>query len=414
MVLLDISATGEENLIVQQSGDQMNDLEYRRTQLLKLQDAVIDLEDLSSGVSIADLTLTDFRIDLAQFLKAQPGKLESLPLGSFSVTSPPESGIPPGIVYCLRAEGEAAAKSFEPGYPLAPHYLIHVGEDGAVLLPFTQAKTVLDRLKRTCIGRDLPDTEAYARFERETKRGEDMSHARRLLSASVASVVGKKEERAVASLFTPGGTHGLKGEFGGINDFEVVAFLVILPPTESSSLETARREFATFTFKFEKDGGESFTQAEKDSCVRDSREALARVFAAADVPNGIHIEVVHAGDWEGSLLVEIAGVVVAAVGVIAGIGPTLYILGLMAEQFTREIQALHDSVDTGFRQLEYLGAQTAAWLKWVACRVTPQPEQDTRRPGCFGISDQLDLRTKRCRDCGFQQECIAIIEGSPA
>jgi SNF2 family DNA or RNA helicase len=229
MVLLDISATGEENIIEQQSGNQMNDLEYRRTQLLKLQDAVIDLEDLSSGVSIADLTLTDFRIDLAEYLKAHPGKLESLPLGTFAVTSTPEIGIPSGIVFCLRAEGEAALKSFEPGYPLAPHYLVHVGDDGAVLLPFTQAKTVLDRLKRICVGRDLPDAEACDRFEKATKQGEDMTAARKLLAAAVASVIGKKEERAVASLFTPGGTHAIKGEFAGINDFEVVAFLAILP-----------------------------------------------------------------------------------------------------------------------------------------------------------------------------------------
>ena len=87
MVLLDISATGEENLIEQQSGNPMNDLEYRRKQLLKLQDTVIDLEDLSSGVSITDLTLTDFRIDLAQYLKAHPGKLESLPLGAYAAVS---------------------------------------------------------------------------------------------------------------------------------------------------------------------------------------------------------------------------------------------------------------------------------------------------------------------------------------
>ena len=229
MVLLDVSATGEENIIEQQSGNQMNDLEYRRTQLLKLQDAVIDLEDLSSGVSIADLTLTDFRIDLAQYLKAHPGKLESLPLGTFAVTSTPETGIPPGIVFCLRAEGEAATKAFEPGYPLAPHYLVHVGDDGTALLPFTQAKTALDRLKRVWIGRDLPDAEACGRFDKATKLGEDMAHARKLLSAAVASVIGKKEERAVASLFTPGGTHAMKGEFAGINDFEVVAFLVIPP-----------------------------------------------------------------------------------------------------------------------------------------------------------------------------------------
>jgi superfamily II DNA or RNA helicase len=229
MVLLDISATGEENLIEQQSGNQMNDLEYRRKQLLKLQDAVIDLEDLSTGVSIADLTLTDFRIDLAEFRKAHPGVLEALPLGTFAVTTTNDAEIPPGTVFCLRAEGSAAARIPEGGYPLAPHFLVHVGDDGAVVLPYPQAKKALDRLKRLCIGRDLPDAGACARFDKGTKEGEDMRHARRLLAAAVASVVGKSEERAVASLFTPGGTHALAGEFAGIDDFEVVAYLVILP-----------------------------------------------------------------------------------------------------------------------------------------------------------------------------------------
>lgn len=229
MVLLDISATGEENLIEQQSGNQMNDLEYRRKQLLKLQDAVIDLEDLSTGVSIADLTLTDFRIDLAEFRKAHPGALEAQPLGAFAVTTTGEAEIPPGIVFCLRAEGAAAARIPEGGYPLAPHYLVHVGEDGAVLLPYPQAKQILDRVKRLCLGRDLPDAGACARFDKATKDGEDMRHAQKLLAAAVASVVGKSEERAVASLFTPGGTHALAGEFAGIDDFEVMAYLVVLP-----------------------------------------------------------------------------------------------------------------------------------------------------------------------------------------
>jgi SNF2 family DNA or RNA helicase len=229
MVLLDISATGEENLIEQQSGNQMNDLEYRRKQLLKLQDAVIDLEDLSTGVSIADLTLTDFRIDLAQYLKAHPGVLESLPLGTLAVTSTTEPEIAPGILFCLRAEGQAAARTPDSGYPLSPHFLVHIGDDGAVVLPYTQAKQILDRLKRLCVGRDLPDAGACARFDRATEDGEDMRQAQRLLAAAVASVVGKSEERAVASLFAPGGTHALKGEFAGINDFEVVAFLVVLP-----------------------------------------------------------------------------------------------------------------------------------------------------------------------------------------
>ncbi len=232
MVLLDISATGEENIIEHQSGDQMNDLEYRRKQLLRLQDAVIDLEDLSSGVSIADLTLNDFRVDLAGFLKEHAGKLESLPFGTFAVTTAQNSGesaIPSGIIFCLRAVGDAALKAMEPGYPLAPHYVVHVGDDGAVLLPFTQAKQVLDRLKRLCIGCDLPDAGACDRFGKMTKGGKDMSAAQELLSKAVASIVGKKEERAIASLFTPGGTHAMKGEFQGINDFEVVAFLVVLP-----------------------------------------------------------------------------------------------------------------------------------------------------------------------------------------
>ncbi len=228
MVLLDISATGEENLIEQQSGNQMNDLEYRRKQLLKLQDAVIDLEDLSTGVSIADLTLTDFRIDLAQCLKAHPGVLQALPLGTCAVTTTIDAETAPGIIFCLRAEGDAVGRTVEAGYPLSPHYLVHVGDDGAVLLPYTQAKQILDRLKRLCVGGDLPDAGACARFDRATKDGEDMRSAQRLLAAAVASVVGKNEERAVASLFAPGGTHAMKGEFAGINDFEVVAFLVVL------------------------------------------------------------------------------------------------------------------------------------------------------------------------------------------
>lgn len=233
MVLLDISATGEENLIEQQSGNPMNDLEYRRKQLLKLQDTVIDMEDLSTGVSITDLTLTDFRIDLAQYLKAHPGKLDTQPLGAYAVTTTLDADIPPGVIFCLQACGPAANKAKESDYPLAPHYLVHVSDDGAVLLPYPQAKHILDRLKRLALGREGPDTGACARFDKATRQGEDMRHAQKLLASAVASVAGKNEERAVASLFTPGGTHAIKGEFAGSNDFEVVAFMVILPESET-------------------------------------------------------------------------------------------------------------------------------------------------------------------------------------
>ena len=229
MVLLDISATGEENLIEQQSGDPMNDLAYRRKQLLKLQDTVIDLEDLSSGVSIADLTLTDFRIDLADYRRIHPDTLESVPLGTHAVTVTADDDIPPGVIFCLRAEANAAKGRFQPDYPLAPHYLVHVDEDGSVLLPYTQAKAVLDRLKRLSVGKDIPDALACDRFDAATRQGKEMHAVQRQLASAVSAIVGTGEQRAIASLFSPGGTHAMSGEFAGTGDFEVVAFLVVLP-----------------------------------------------------------------------------------------------------------------------------------------------------------------------------------------
>ncbi|MES2001895.1 MAG: helicase-related protein [Pseudomonadota bacterium] len=243
MVLLDVSATGEENVIEFQAGNQMNDLEYRRAQLQKLQDAVIDLEDLSSGVSIADLTLNDFRVDLSGYLRDHRERLETLPLGTYSIVSAPETATPddlaPGAIFCLRAVGEVAERAAEPGYPLSPNFVVHVSDAGEVLLPYTQAKQVLDRLKKAAIGRDLPDARACERFDKETRFGRDMEDYQKLLSRAVASIAGKSEERAVASLFSPGGTHALKGEFAGINDFEVVAFLVVLPSAQVAHAETA-------------------------------------------------------------------------------------------------------------------------------------------------------------------------------
>jgi SNF2 family DNA or RNA helicase len=237
MVLLDLSATGEENVIEHQAGDQMNDLEYRRKQLIRLKDAVIDLEDLSSGISITDLTLNDFRADLLGFLREQKGVVASLPLGVFAVTSvakSEESAVPPGVIFCLRAAGDSALAAIEPGYPLAPHYLVHVGTDGSILLPHTQAKPILDRIRRIAVGKDIPDAGAYAKYDGDTRNGKEMGEYQKLLATAVHSIVGKKEERAVVSLFKPGGTHAVKGEFSGVNEYEVTAFLVVIPQSDGS------------------------------------------------------------------------------------------------------------------------------------------------------------------------------------
>ena len=129
------------------------------------------------------------------------------------MTTTEDTEIPPGIIFCLRAEGSAATRQFEPGYPLAPHYLVYLSENGTVLLPFTQAKQILDRLKHLCLGRNMPDAGACARFDKLTRKNKDMRVVQRLLAAAVASVAGKTEERAVASLFSPGGTQAMAAEF---------------------------------------------------------------------------------------------------------------------------------------------------------------------------------------------------------
>ena len=229
MVLLDVSATGEENLIVQEAGNPMNDLEYRRKQLLRMQETVVDLEDLSAGVSIADLTLTDFRIDLAEFQRDRPGVLDKLPLGASSVCTTADIDLPPGVTFLLRAAGDRTKDVFGPGYPLAPHGLVHVADDGSIVLGHLHAKEILDRLKHACVGHNDVDIIAMNLFDRITHGGKDMRSAQDLLAKAVRSVVGKGEERAVESLFKQGGTHALAGEFAGINDFEVVAFLSVVP-----------------------------------------------------------------------------------------------------------------------------------------------------------------------------------------
>ena len=232
MVLLDISATGEENIIEHQSGNQMNDLEYRRKQLLQLQETVIDLEDLSSGISIADMTLNDFRADLAGILRDKQELLETLPFTSFAVTTAnadPDQPIQPGALFCLKAMDEAAEKAADAHYPLAPNYLVYVSDEGEVLLTYAQTKQLLDHLRGISYGKDLPDASAIARFNQATRNGEKMEHYRELLSHAIRSIIGKKEERAVESLFDVGGTHALPDDVQGADDFEVVGWVIVLP-----------------------------------------------------------------------------------------------------------------------------------------------------------------------------------------
>jgi len=232
MVLLDISATGEENVIDENAKD-MNDLEYRRKQLQQLKDVVVDLEDMAGGVSITDLTLNDFRMDLSEYMKQNLGVLEQAPLGFYSAvtldTELKEEGIHNGVIFCLKNihKGQQAVQ-VDANYPLAPYFLVYVSDDAVIELNFTQSKKVLDLMKRKALNTKDIDKLAINQVNRITKQGRNMEHYQHLLAVAVDSIAGKSEEKGVESLFTKGGTVLTATSSQGIEDFSVVSYLVIV------------------------------------------------------------------------------------------------------------------------------------------------------------------------------------------
>ena len=233
MVLLDISATGEENIIEFPDAGKMNDLKYRKRQLEQLQKEVTDIEDLGGSISITDMTFNKFRMDLAEYLKENGNLISQLPYGITAVTrtsNQMEKDIKPGVIFCLRSETDTAHT--DNSNVLAPYYLVWISESGEVLRSFTQSKKILDTYKSLCFIQSKPDDEAIAQFNKETNNGTDMSKYQDLLAKAVTAITGKTEEKGVESLFHRGGTVLSKESFQGIDDFEVVSFLIIQGDTE--------------------------------------------------------------------------------------------------------------------------------------------------------------------------------------
>ncbi|MDA3950487.1 MAG: C-terminal helicase domain-containing protein, partial [Spirochaeta sp.] len=229
MVLLDISATGEENIIEYDGAERMNDLEYRRRQLEQLQHEVIDIEDLSNGISITDLTLSDFKIDLLEHLKEHTESLTSTPLGTFAVATSDElvrnENLAPGIIFCLQSDNQKVR--LDSTYALAPYYLVYVTDQGEVRLNFTQTRQILDVFKKLTLGRQNVDEAGYARFHKRTAHGTEMDSYQKLLATAVAAITGRAEEKGIESLFERGGTAISKDSFRGIDDFEVITYLIV-------------------------------------------------------------------------------------------------------------------------------------------------------------------------------------------
>jgi superfamily II DNA or RNA helicase len=221
MVIADVTATGDDNVLAAQA----NDVAYRKEQLRRLQDEVIEMEDLKTGVSITDLGLNDFRMDLLNYVKDH-GDLSRLPNGLHAVVpARPDLGLLPGVIFTLRSRN--TRPGINPHNRLHPYYLIYIGLDGQLISDQTEAKRLLDLARTACKGQTEPVPAAYQPFNRATDDGRDMQVYSNLLDQAIRSMVEVKAEKDIDSLFRTGKTSALIDPISGLDDFELITFIVV-------------------------------------------------------------------------------------------------------------------------------------------------------------------------------------------
>lgn len=213
-----MTSTGDDDLINQ---DEKGDLEYRRQQLKKLQEEVVDLEDMSSGVSIMDLGLNEFRMDLLAYRK-EHGDIDRTPFGIHAVVK----GEKPGVIFVLKNVNELV--NIQNQNRLHPFYMVYVGADGEVITNHLQPKDTLDIMRHLARGRSAPDKTLCDKFNRETSNGKNMSRVSQLLEDAILSIIDAKDEGDVDSFFSGGQTTFLSGGFSGLDDFELICFAVVI------------------------------------------------------------------------------------------------------------------------------------------------------------------------------------------
>ena len=220
MKIVDMTATGDDNIL---SDEEKHDLEYRKAQLKRLQEEVVDIEDMSSGISIMDLGLNEFRLDLLEYIKRHP-ELEHTPMGLHAV-APALKDCPPGVVFVLKNREQSI--NIDNKNRLHPFYMVYIGDDGEVVCDYLQPKKLLDTMRLLCRGEDKPIEALYHHFNDETDDGRNMSEISELLSESINSIIDVKEENDIDSLFKSGGTSALLSQVSGLDDFELICFLVV-------------------------------------------------------------------------------------------------------------------------------------------------------------------------------------------
>ena len=224
MTMVDLSATGEDDLLSNES----KDLNYRAEQLKQLQDKVVDIEDLQGEISITDLNLDEFIMSLERYIKDHPGLLETFPTGIHAIAKKDEKlkdEVVEGAVFCLRKINYI--ESEKNNTTLYPHYLVYVDKSGVVKTSNANPKKILDIYKAICDGKDAVEKELVKIFNKETKNGNDMSLYTKLLEVAVNDIKGTVEENGVKSLFNVGKSNIKEQAVTGSKDFELVTFLVI-------------------------------------------------------------------------------------------------------------------------------------------------------------------------------------------
>jgi len=220
MKALVLSSTGDDNPL---SPEEKGDLEYRREQLQRLRTEVVDLEDMRGGVSITDLGLNEFRMELLEYAKHHP-ELETCP-GGISAVAAATPDAPPGVVFVLKNVHNEV--NINDRNRLHPYYLVYLDEDGVTLYSHLCPKDILDAMRQLCRGQKQPDKALCRAFNAETDDGRKMQKYSDLLEDAVLSIVDAKADSDLDSLFRAGGTTALLDKVSGLDDFELICFIVV-------------------------------------------------------------------------------------------------------------------------------------------------------------------------------------------
>lgn len=215
-----MTSTGDDDLI---NDEEKGDLEYRRQQLQKLQEEVVDIEDMSTGVNIMDLGLNEFRLDLLDYIKTHKD-LDKKPNGLHAVV-PSTDELPEGVIFVLKNINKNI--NIDQQNRIHPFYMVYIGVDGEIICDYLNPKKLLDNLRYLCRGKNKPIKEVYSIFNEETDNGRNMSEMSELLSEAINSIIDCKEESDIDSLFSAGGTSALMSTVSGLDDFELICFLVV-------------------------------------------------------------------------------------------------------------------------------------------------------------------------------------------